>query len=275
MLRSFFLFFLFQALFICAAETKNFVVYYGESEDPANFAPYSLVVFESENHPVIEGLLESGKTVLGYLNLGEVEDNRFYFKEVKDEGILLEENPNWKGSFFVDLRDKRWTKRVLENLIPAILFQGFTGIFIDTLDNAAYLEEKDPSKYKGMKKAAIDLVKAIRLNYPDMKIMLNRGFEILPGVAKDIDMELAESIFSEYNQKKKTYELIAKPTYESHVKVLKEAQKINPNLEIYTLDYWDLKDPEGIKKIYHAEREQGFIPYVATWRLNKLVKEPK
>lgn len=253
---------------------KRFAVYYSDAEDPSNFTPYSLVVFESESHPILEGLIENGTTVLGYLNLGEVEDNRSYFKEVKEEGILLDENKEWKGAYFVDLRDKRWTKRVIEQLIPMVLYQGFDGIFIDTIDNAIYLEETNPSKYSGMKQAAINLIKAIRLNYPGMKIMLNRGFEILPQVANEIDMVLAESIYTEYNKKKKTYELAPKEEYEKHVKILKEAQKTNPKLEVYTLDYWDVKDSEGMKKIYQVQRKQGFIPYVSTRELNKLINEP-
>ena len=164
---------------------------------------------------------------------------------------------------------------MIEELIPQILYQRFDGIFIDTIDNAVHLEESDPQKYHGMKQAAIDLIKAIRLNYPSMKIMLNRGFEILPQVAKDIDMELGESIYTDWNPNKKTYELVAAPLYKKNVQVLRDAKKINPNLEIFTLDYWNLKDEAGIKKIYQVERENGFIPYVSTLDLTQVVPEPK
>jgi len=256
-----------------ADDQPRWIAYYSDEEEPINFEPYSVIVFEPDNHPLIEGLLESGKTVLGYLSLGEVSKDRFYFDEVKNQGLFLEENKNWKGAYFVDIRDKRWTKRVIEELIPQILYQRFSGIFIDTLDNAEHLEDANPQKYHGMRQAAIDLIKAIRLNYPSLKIMLNRGFKILPSVAKDIDMELGESIYTDFNRDKGTYELVAKPLYEKNVKILKEAQKINSKLEIYTLDYWNLNDKTGIKKIYQAERENGFVPYVSTIDLSKIVPE--
>lgn len=267
---------LFAHAFVGAAEEPlRWIAYYSDSAEPENFQPYSVIVFDVDDHPIMQGLLESGKTVLGYLSLGEVSKDRSYFDEVKKEGLLLKENKNWKGGYFIDIRDKRWTKRVIEELIPQILYQRFSGIFIDTIDNAVHLEESDPQKYHGMKQAAIDLIKTIRLHYPSMKIMLNRGFEILPQVAKDIDMELGESVYTDWNPDKKTYELVAAPLYKKNVQVLKDAKKVNPNLEIYTLDYWNLNDKAGVKKIYQVERENGFFPYVSTMDLTQVAPEPK
>jgi hypothetical protein len=120
----------------------------------------------------------------------------------------------------------------------------------------------------------IELIKTIRLNYPDMPIMINRGFDILPEIAKDINMFLAENILVDHNFKTGNNYFVPERQYQEYVERLKEAKKINPNLEIYTLDYWDPKDKEVIKKIYDIQRKHGFNPYVSTVELDKIILEP-
>lgn len=260
---------------IVHANDNKWVVYYGSAEPIESFLPYDLLVFEADAHPPLYPFIENQVVTLGYLNLGEVEENRDYFEELKRNGLLLEENKNWKGSYYIDIRNKYWSKFVVETLIPKILFQHFNGVFLDTIDNAEYLESLDPQKYKGMKQAAIDLIKAIRLNYPDMKIMLNRGYNLLPAIANLIDYELAESLYTHYNFEKKEYTLAPEKTYHEQVEFLLGIQKKFPSLLIFTLDYWNENDTKEIKNIYGAERANGFFPFVSTIDLNKVVPEPK
>lgn len=276
-MRSWVFFVLFVAMSFCAESTepKRWVVYYSDEAEIGEFAPYSLVVLDSDKHPFLLPFFERGKTVLGYLSLGEVERYRSYFQEVRKEGILLQENKDWKGSYFVDVRDKRWAKRVIEELIPNILHQKFDGLFLDTLDNPEYLENLDPEMYRGMEQAAIDLVKAIRIHYPNIKIMMNRGYGLLPELADTIDMELGESVYADYDFRDGTYKIVNRGDYLKQVVILKRARKTNPHLEVYTLDYWYPNDKEKIKEIYAKERHNGFIPYVATIKLDKIIAEPQ
>jgi hypothetical protein len=138
------------ALALVAPEAKAqpapmpWAVYYAAELPPSAFYGYDLLVFESDRHPALEPLVDRRKKVLGYLSLGEVNETRSYFAEVKAENLFRGENENWKGSFFVDVRDPRWTKRVIDDLVPEILRRGFQGIFIDTLDNPRHLERTDP-----------------------------------------------------------------------------------------------------------------------------------
>ena len=254
---------------------QKFAVYYSDKERSAAFDSFDLLVLDSDYHPDLTTLADRGKTLLGYLSLGEVEKIRSYYGDVRKEGILLQENPYWEGSYFVDLRDERWTSRVIEKLIPRILAQGFHGLFLDTLDNPGHLERTDPRKFKGMISAAEDLVKTIRYHYPTTKIMLNRAYEILPQVSSDIDMVLGESVFADYDFEKKVCQRVEEKLYLQQVEMLKSAQSRSPGLQVMTLDYWDPDDHEGILEIYTEQRQNGFVPYVATIDLDILVPEPK
>lgn len=254
---------------------ERWVVYYNDQASPSAFDPYALVVLDNDYHPNIAALREKGKIVLGYLSLGEVNQERAFFQDVKKDGILLQENPHWPGSFFVDLRSPLWTKRVIEELIPQILQKKFHGIFIDTMDNAAEMERQDAETFKGMVDAAATLIKKIRQHYPEIEIMLNRGYEILPHVRNEITMALGESLYTDYNFEKKTYDYIPENLYQEQVSILKKAQKQSSHLKIYTLDYWKGGDSAALHNIYKKQRENGFIPYVSTIDLHTIVPEPK
>jgi endo-alpha-1,4-polygalactosaminidase (GH114 family) len=163
----------------------------------------------------------------------------------------------------------------LEELIPSVLRQGFDGVFLDTLDNPLDLEEQSPKRYAGMTDAAAHLVQAIHMHYPSIKIMMNRGYGLLPKVGDSITMELGESMYTDYNFDKKIYEKVQASSYQEQVDLLKKAQQANPHLKIYTLDYANPSDTPVLLDIYKTERANGFIPYVATIGLDQLVEEPK
>ena len=260
--------------YLCIFEDgNNGLVYYDNKVSAREFLDYDLIVFDSEYHPPLRPLIDRGKTLLGYISLGEAEQVRDYFEEDNAQNILIPKNKSWKGSYFVDVRSPLWAKRVIEDIIPAILHKGFNGIFLDTLDNPPSLERDDPKKYKGMTEAAANLVKAIRLNYPDIKIMMNRGYELLPYVGDIIDMELGESVYADYDFDKKEYGLVEDELYKTQLEFLNKAKKDNPELKIYSLDYWDPDDRAGISKIYAEQRKNGYSPYVATVELNKIIGE--
>lgn len=258
-----------------SVEASRWLVFYGADAKPERLRPYSLVVFDPDAHPSLEQFEGRSTVSLGYLSLGEVEQFRTHFPAMKAEGIVLNANPNWQESYFVDLRDPRWAKRVIEELIPQVLFQRFDGIFLDTLDNAGYLEDLDPNRFKGMREAAIHLVKAIRLHYPQIKIMLNRSFDILPETVSAIDMLLGESIYASYDFANKSYVRVSEEQYQEQLKAMQVAKSQKPSLGLYSLDYWNPDDPKAIAEIYRVQRANGLEPYVSTIGLNEIISEPR
>lgn len=254
---------------------EKWVIDYSNKAKPNQFNPYQLIVFDNKYHPNLNAFKHTDKIILGYVSLGEVENIRKYFSKAKQSGFLLQENKNWPGSYFVDIRNPLWAEMMIDKIIPSILNQGFDGIFIDTLDNAEYLESMKPDQYKGMKKAAINMIRLIRMHFPHMKIMVNRGYDLLPKIANQVDYILAESLMTDIDFKDKTYHLRSKEVYQQTVKQLQTIQKNNPDVLLFSLDYWDPEDTKKIKEIYKTERKNGFIPYVSTLELNRIYPEPQ
>ncbi len=251
------------------------VVIYSGDPAPTEFNPFELIILDSDDHPPIRPIKKPGKTLLGYISLGEVEDYRSYFKEVRDDGILLQENENWPGSFMVDFRSPLWTKRVIEEIIPNVLLQRFDGIMIDTMDNAELLEESNPEKYKGMKKAAADLIQAIRMHYPKMPIMVNRGYYLFSELSDEITMLMAEDVMTTYDFKAKKPTLRTKKGTQEQLDILEGIRSNHPTLQLYSLDYWYPKDTSVVETIYETLSKQGISPYVSTIELDRIYPRPE
>ena len=257
-----------------SAKDLRWAVYYSSEAPIEAFEPYQLLVLDAEYHPPLEPLRARKKVLYGYLSIGEVAQHQRHYDAVKAAGLLVRENPVWKGSWAVDVRDPRWTARILEELIPSILHKGFDGLFLDTVDSAVALETSDRAANAGMTEAVIRLVKTIRRHYPQIRVIMNRGYEVLPEVAGDIDAIVGEAVYARYDFKTKTYVRVPEAEYRAQVDLLQGARKRNPDLRVFSLDYWRSDDPAGIRKIYDLQRANGFEPYVATVKLDSIIPEP-
>ena len=258
-----------------ASESIPWAAYYAAKAPGQSLRDYDVIVLDSEYTDGIAELLENRKIVLAYLSVGEISTQRSYFMDAQRGKYLLEENKNWPGSYKVDIRDRRWTERIIQDLIPAALRAGFSGIFLDTLDSAVQLEKGQPAKYGGMRVAAARLVQTMRYNYPHIKIMVNRAYEILPDIADKIDFVLGESVYTSYDFSSKSYIRMPKPKVDEHVSLLRDFKTKYKNLRVMTLDYWDPDDIASIAEIYTLQSQNGFSPYVASIELDQIIPKPE
>lgn len=248
---------------------------YGPSTDPVLARACALLVLEPHHARPIAPLRGPGSSLLGYISLGEVERSRPYFATLDAAGALGPVNPNWTDARMADLRHPAWRAAVIERIVPNILRLGYDGIFIDTIDNAEAMERRDPRANAGMTAAAASLIVAIRTQFPKIRLMLNRGYAVLPHVAPVIDHVLGEAMASRWNFQTRTYELLSDADWRWQADRLQAASRLNPRLTLATLDYWDPTDSAQVAALYARERAAGFRPYVATLALDRLIAEPR
>ncbi len=247
---------------------------YGATTDPALARACALLMLEPHHARPIAPLRGPGSILLGYVSFGEVERSRPYFAALDKAGALNAANPNWPDARLADLRHPAWRAAVLDRLVPAILALGYDGIFIDTMDNAEAMERQDPVANTGMVAAGATLIAAVRARFPKIRIMLNRGYALLPDVAPKIDYLLGEAMASRWNFVAKRYELLSESDWAWQAGRLRAARARNPALALMTLDYWDPADTTQIAALYARERAAGFSPYIATLALDRLMPEP-
>jgi polysaccharide biosynthesis protein PelA len=256
-----------------AAAPTRFLIDYG-AVTHGEIAGYDVVVLDPDIAALAVPRRRPGMKVLGYLSLGEIHSGRRYTTVVQGNGMVLGSNPNWPDAQFVDLRDRRWHHLVINQLVPEILAKHFDGIFIDTLDDAEFLEQREPVRFAGMVEQAAVLLRAIRQRFPGMPVMVNRGYAVLPRATGAFDMLLGESVLTTFDSGPGGYRMLSQADYRWQVERMREAQRRDPKLRLFSLDYWNPGDPRGIERIYAQERANGFIPYVGTRDLTRIVPEP-
>lgn len=247
---------------------------YGPATDPLLARACRLLVLEPHHARPIAPLRGPGATLLGYVSFGEVERGRPYFAELDEAGALGAANPHWPDARTADLRHPAWRAAVVERIVPAVLALGYDGIFIDTMDNAEAMERQNPVANMGMMAAGATLIAAVRARFPAIRIMLNRGYAVLPAVARSIDQVLGEAMASRWNFASQRYELLSDADWRWQAERLRAGRAVNPALDLTTLDYWDPADPVQVAALYARERAAGFRPYVATLALDRLIPEP-
>lgn len=258
---------------IAPARKLRWVVFYGQMADHAVLAAYDIVILDPGFLGSVKDVSSQGAKVYGYLSLGEIHmASPFSGKLASD--ALLAESPFWQGTRHIDVRHPSWHSLVLDQLVPAILARGFTGVMLDTLDTPPYLEQRDSKHNAGMQQAAIDLVRAIRSRFPTINLIMNRGYALLPELADILDALIAESLLTKPDPATGIAKWNNAGEVAQQLVLLTPAMSRPQPLPILSLDYWVPEDTATIGLIYRRERKLGHHPYVATPLLDQIVKEP-
>lgn len=254
------------------AANDRWAIYYDSKLPASTFEGYSLVVFDRRYHPDF-ATIKPHTVVLAYVSIGEAHEDLPAKGELERGGALKATREHW-GSSVVDMTSPGWKRIVLAEVDDA-LNKGFDGVMLDTVDSSLQLASQTSSgDEKAARAAAVSLIRDIRAAHPDKKIMLNRGFAILPEVAPALDYALAESTLVQTDVSTGQSHLYPANSYQLAVSRLKEARQVAPQLKIYTLDYWNQDDVHGLQNIYAIQRAQGFNPYVSTPDLRRYTPEP-
>ncbi|MDV6375278.1 endo alpha-1,4 polygalactosaminidase [Deinococcus arenicola] len=124
----------------------------------------------------LAALRAGGAQILGYLSVGEDHPYGEYPCTPGCAAYHLEVNSQW-GSVRVDLSDPAWWAELLRR--AAAQLQHTDGLFLDTLDS-------------GGAEGTLALVQTLRTAFPKAILLANRGFGLLPGLARLVDGVLFE-----------------------------------------------------------------------------------
>jgi polysaccharide biosynthesis protein PelA len=113
------------------------------------------------------------------------------------------------------------------------------------------------------------------LSYPNMLVIMNRGYALLPSVIDSIDGVVAESLLTTVDDRGDGRCKWNEPSDVAlQLSLLAPALNRQPRLPILSLDYWDPEDTPNITRIYLRQRQLGHHPYVATRMLDRIIPEP-
>lgn len=248
---------------------------YDESNDNSNLnltdlPEHDLVILDADSHPSLKDIQDS-VILIAYLSVGEAEDYREYWKRIAGKEWVLNENPNWEGNYYVDIRNDEWHRLVLEEIVPNIMEKGFDGLMLDTLDTVDILSGNSAKDFQGANEAMIELVREIHEKYPKLYLISNNGFSILEEIAPYLSGILVEDIHMMIDFEKNNYKKVPEQDRNYKINLLKGIAS-GHNLSVFNIDYAPQGDRKLINKCIRKSRQLGYKPYVAERDLNKIYK---
>ncbi|MEA1918889.1 MAG: endo alpha-1,4 polygalactosaminidase [Campylobacterota bacterium] len=250
---------IFSTLTLHASLTsKSAVVYYSDD------VPYSLVGIHdyiilqpSHVNTATHGFKTYKENIYAYASIGEVESNANYYADIRREWILGE-NKIWRSKV-LDISNLAYHNFLFEQVFDPMRAEGFQNFFFDTLDSYHIVAKSDKER-KVMREGLIRFIKSFHQRYPQSKLIVNRGFEIIDDIHDSIEGVLFESLFKGLSSKDLSYTDVSQ---EDRSWLLAQVKKIQAyNKPIIALDY--VEDTEGdIAKSTVKEIEKlGLIPYI-------------
>lgn len=99
----------------------------------------------------VKAAVGRGVLVYGYLNIGALEDGRFYYQKFKN--LRLAYYDGWDGEYWIDVTDKGWQEHILD-LAKKIKACGAIGIYLDNCDVYYMCKEGFKEEHSHMLKKA-------------------------------------------------------------------------------------------------------------------------
>ncbi len=209
---------------------NSFSINYGKL-NPSQIDGKQMVIVEPDNynHVEIMSLKKTGAKIIGYVSLGEVNPNRWYYSSLQERGFLGE-NKNW-GSYYINLKDSVSREILLNRVVANIVKKGVDGLFLDTVDDVAPYTDK-----AYLQPYMVELIKDIHQRFPGMVIIQNAGLFLLSKTRPYIYGDLIEDVASAYNFSDKSYQLSAQKSYSDKVQTIM-TYKNKYHLPFFIVDY--------------------------------------
>jgi uncharacterized protein (TIGR01370 family) len=247
-----------------SAGFRSIAFYYGPDPPVKELQSFDLVVFDPDHGPDPSAYRTRHSEAVAYVSIGEADPKRAYSKRIPKEWAIGE-NSTW-GTLVLDQANPEWQNFFLADVIEPLWQKGYRGFFLDTVDSyrLASPEEGWPAQTKGL----IAIVRSIRSRHPEARIILNRGFEIVPSLGGAVDAVAAESIFQQWDQQRKSYGAVPGKDREWLLGELNSVRK--HGIPVIAIDYVQPDMRDLARETARRISDLGFIPWVTDSSLSSL-----
>jgi len=256
---------LFLLIFVAAPLSASFahksaLVYYGDTLSYPMAGVHDYIIVEPAHTNVYtHGFSVYKEKIYAYLSVVEQEKRR----EDLDPQWIVGENKEW-NSALCDIANESYQEYLLERL-SNLKKSGFENFFFDTMDSYM-LYAKDTTQKEKYQQALIAFLQKVNRRFPEAKIVLNRGFELLESVHTIIEAVLFESYHYRLANNKEEYEKVSqeeKAWLDGHIEKIKSY-----GIDIIALDYLPMEEKEKIEETKEIILARGMIPYISVKELD-------
>jgi hypothetical protein len=235
--------------------------FYGKDVPPELFAHYDRVVVEPDHFAAVPRSPRA--EVIAYVSVGEVHRTRAWHKELPRR-LFLGRNDAW-GSDVVDTRSAEWRTFLLDRVIEPLWTRGYRGFFLDTLDSYERFAASSRDREVHARQIGA-IVAAIKQRHADAKLVLNRGFAVLPHAPK-VDGFVVESLLSTCDPAATACRAVSAAETDALLRRLRDVEQ-RFRLPITVIDYAPTSDLPGRRSLAKRILDLGFEPWVSTPKLD-------
>lgn len=176
------------------ARDPSYAFFYGEAPPIDLLRHFDHVVLEVDHATPadLRALADAGVVTYAYVSIGEISRGRALHRDVPSAWILGH-NAAF-GSDILDQSQPGWRELLIQRwLLPLWQRHQPAGFFLDTLDSY-HAVARTPAARAAQEAGLAATIRALRARFPRARLLLNRGFELLPAVGGLVDGVVAESL---------------------------------------------------------------------------------
>lgn len=242
---------------------KSAIVYYGEKISYPMVGIHDYIIVQpSHINTYTHGFDVYKKKMYAYVSIGEIDRDIPEYADIKKEWIVAT-NRAW-SSDVLDLTNPQYREFLFEKMIEPQRKRGFKNFFFDTLDSYQ-IHAKTPEDRKRNEMALVNIIKEFHSRYPDSKLIINRGFEIIDQVHQDIEAVLFESYYAGLGGDELSYRYNSNKDREWLDHYIGIIQKYK--LPIIAVDYLENPHSKEAHQLIKKLQAKKLIPYIATKEL--------
>ena len=232
--------------------------YYGTTPPTAQLARYDVAVIEPDSGFQPRDHALPCTQWFAYASVGEITPQRSYYAQLPRDW-LMGRNQTW-ASHVVDQSRTGWPDFFVHHVIDPLWARGYRGFFLDTLDSYQLATSNDAERER-QREGIVRVIRAIKTSHPAARLILNRGFELLPQIHGDVSAVAFESLYSGWDQAHARY--VAVPQADRDwLLAMAQTVKQRYGLPVISIDYCAPDDAECARRTAARISAHGIVPFV-------------
>ncbi len=248
-----------------AADLPSIAFHYGKNAPLASLKAFDIAVIEPD-HGFDPMAYRSGSSseLFAYVSVGEVHPSRTYAERIPKEW-RVGTNTAWQ-SVVVDQSQPSWPAFFADEVVGPLWARGYRGFFLDTLDSYHLFAGADAA---AQQRGLVALIRLLRVRFPGVRLILNRGFELLPALRDEVFAVAAESLYRSWDARKKRYVEVSRADREWLLGQLTTARD-QYGVTAISIDYVAPDARELARETARKIVAHGIVPYVTDGALEHL-----
>ncbi|MBL9007039.1 MAG: endo alpha-1,4 polygalactosaminidase [Myxococcales bacterium] len=240
--------------------------YYGRELPAAALAHFDRVIVQADVAQAahVDLLRRHGTTVYAYVSLSEVSRPQ---ADALDARFRLGDNLAWQ-SVILDASQPAYRHWLVKTHFQGLWQRGYRAFFLDNLDSYQSVVQS-PAARLAQVQGLVQIIQDLHAQFAGVKLLFNRGFELLPQVAQYADGLVAESLFRGWDPRKRVYVEVSVSDRNWLLAELRRAQA-RYQLPIIAVDYVDPKKRDLARHTAQQIIALGITPWVTDHALSSL-----